>query len=701
MTPYSSGKPLLQRLSPLVALVLMTGQNTGAADHSTSDTTGMTLQMDKVVVTGTRTDKMMIDSPVKVEVISREEIEKKHAHTLKQALEDLPGLMLRKIHGKPGYAAWLQGVSANRVLVLIDGEPVAKSTGSTTDLSQIGTANIDHIEVVKGATSALYGSAAIGGVINVITRTEQPPFSYHFSADAGTFGDQNPENTQVSDINAAGRLSGQLGNWHSQLNFNLSDSEGWQTKRGSWPQEGPDGRKMDADLDSTYNLTPYLSGGLITRARLMAGIAWFDDDSESRFTVNAGGKDINYFKREEISRVRLSLGSALRFEDESDLRIRYYHEDFDDQTWQDAAATPWQDQTRVAELASQRISVQYNRFYSDNHIFTFGSEWYEESLEQNQTKIDASGQTKRVAEVQPGSDRSNTVFFFQDDYFATESLELLPGFRYQHDSGFGSYLAPKLNARYELITDSLAQQHLRFGIGRGYRVPDLKERYYVFDHSHLGYMVLGNPDLEPESSNSFQLGWALAMPDRYQLDINLFYNSLKNLIETTVDEQASQQQGLMINRYSNINRATTRGVEFSAVSLVKQAPIINGDIKYTFGYTYLRAKDEETGNTLAKRPKHQIKAGIDLSSADGSITLGIAGEWQSGSYYDQNNTLTSPAYSVFDIKANYRLTDDIVLYAGIDNLTGTQKLVGRQHDLRPEEGRYIYAGIRIAGAETR
>src|SRR5690606_4044203 len=119
------------------------------------------------------------------------EIERIHARTLKQALENVPGLQLREVRGKSGYEVSLQGLTSDQVLVLIDGLPITASTGSTVDLSQYLVGDIDHIEVVKGATSAQYGSSAMGGVINVITRRSAPGFSGAVSVDAGSRGHQN------------------------------------------------------------------------------------------------------------------------------------------------------------------------------------------------------------------------------------------------------------------------------------------------------------------------------------------------------------------------------------------------------------------------------------------------------------------------------------------------------------------------------
>ena len=101
----------------------------------------------------------------------------------------MPGLLLKN-NRKSGFEVWLQGLDSDLVLVLLDSEPITASTGSSVDLSQLGTADIERIEIVKGATSALYGSSAMGGVINVITRKPERPLAYSLTIDGGSYGDR-------------------------------------------------------------------------------------------------------------------------------------------------------------------------------------------------------------------------------------------------------------------------------------------------------------------------------------------------------------------------------------------------------------------------------------------------------------------------------------------------------------------------------
>ena len=162
-----------------------------AAEQAESPSPDGVPRLGDIVVTGTRTEKQRDEAPVRTEVVGRQEIRDTAASTLKEALANVPGLQLHEIHGKSGYHLSMQGLGSDQVLVLIDGLPISASTGSSVDLSQYLVSDVERIEVVKGAASAQYGSSAMGGVVNVITRRPQQGFSGDVELAAGSRGRQN------------------------------------------------------------------------------------------------------------------------------------------------------------------------------------------------------------------------------------------------------------------------------------------------------------------------------------------------------------------------------------------------------------------------------------------------------------------------------------------------------------------------------
>ena len=203
-----------------------------------------TLLDEVIVTTGTKTERKLLDVPVRTEVVTKQELERTHARDLAEGLKNVPGLMLKPIHGKSGQEVWLQGLNADRVLVLMDGRPVSASTGSSVDLSQIAMGDVDHIEIVKGAVSALYGSEAMGGVVNIITKQSKKPFSYSFVLDTGTYGDKNVGDT-LNDKHLKVDLSKNTKGWHLRLTTDIRHKQGTDLDKSTWRFEGDAGSKAN------------------------------------------------------------------------------------------------------------------------------------------------------------------------------------------------------------------------------------------------------------------------------------------------------------------------------------------------------------------------------------------------------------------------------------------------------------------------
>lgn len=643
------------------------------------------VELPAVVVTGTRTEKPLLESPVRTEVVDRKELERTHARDLKEALEDVPGLVLKPIHGKSGFEAWLQGLDSDRVLVIVNGEPITPSTGSTVDLSQIAVMDVERIEIVKGATSALYGSNAMGGVINVITRRPQAPLAYRVNLDGGGWGDKNlgGDDTDIARRHLSGRFAAKRSQWYLDSTFDLRDSDGYDLEPSTYNSEGASGLK--ANLDTKFAWTPDEDTEVYLAPR------YYSEDISNDFSTFAPGVgDIQKKKREDAERWHTTFGAARKFTDGSRLRSWLVYDRWVDVTQQDAVATPQVELERDAKIDLYRAELQWDRPVGDRHLFTAGLLAGYETLAQDKTENGV-----RVEEVNDG-DKRNLEAYLQDDIFLSERWELLPGLRVQDDSGFGFHAAPKINAMvtpdwFGGVTTGVIT-NVRFGYGKGYRVPNLKERYFAFDHSSLGYRVFGNPDLRPESSDSFQTGIELARSGVFRADLSLFYNRIEDLIGTDLDPAQSTATGLMIFTYQNIARAMTEGAELSGQYHVTPR------LRFKGGYTFLASEDRDTGKTLTRRPEHQIKAGMDYERADWGSTFTLRAVYQSEEFIDSDNTIESPAWTTWDVKLTQALGRGFKVYAGIDNLTDQHRDPAKGgNDFRPEEGRFVYAGVSVDG----
>ncbi len=672
---------------PLIASVVFIvcfGWASAAAEEAETDGRFVPrLELDEVVITGTRTEKKLLEVPVRTEIVTREEIEKTHARDLKEALEDVPGLILRRTHGKQGQEVWMQGFDADRVLILLNGERLGATTGSTVDLAQIGAADIERIEIVKGATSALYGSEAMGGVINVITRQAKKPFSLTLEADAGTYGGKNLDAAALGGALGAARTMADLSfvrrRWNLKLTSDLRRLEGFDL--------GGKTLRTDGDTVLRWNVDPRIALTPAGGAELYLSPRYYFEDKERRSEVLVPGLGIRTRKfLEEVKKWHLSLGGKYPFKNGSRVSAALAHERLEDVSRQDIVESPQIDQQRTAVITLSRAEVQWDIPAGKMHLLSLGAVAGRETLSQEQVRDEAAGLTS-IQEITPGAERENLETYLQDDIFLNDRLELLPGIRYQYDSDFGSFMAPKLNLMFK-PADFV---NIRIGYGKGYRVPNLRERFFFFDHAALGYQVIGNPDLKPETSDSFQTGIEFWRGKTFHGEVNLFYNRIKNLIDTRLNPEKSAATGLQIFDYQNVNRALTQGAAFSGRFLFWRY--------FTFkaGYTYLWAKDRDLDKWLPQRPRHQIKGGLDLHLADWGTTLVLRAVYQSKEYVDEQNIVASPAWTTLDIKLNQKTGKHTTLFIGVDNITDEHRDPDRSEfdDFRPNTPRFVYAGLRI------
>jgi len=641
-----------------------------------------------VVVTGTRTEKTLDDTPIRTEVVTREEIERTHARTLTQALENIPGLQLREIHGKSGYELSLQGLSSDQVLVLIDGLPISASTGSTVDLSQYLLTDVDHIEVVKGATSAQYGSSAMGGVINVITRPAQPGLSGTATLDAGSYGSQNSKGGSWRPANRHGQFSIQGGNeqLRGRIAADVLDDDGFGLNPDAWSRQGDKIRRQQysARVD-------WLPGA---RQRYFVDGSIYREDDTQRYTTFVPPNLLPQRKTETIERKRLTGGGQWELGNGTRLQLKGVGERYDStsQAYSNEFATT----RRNARQEMGHLTAQVDLPAWRNQLWQFGADYHYEDLKQDNNGVSEF--------VRSGSvDRSSKEVFAQNDIIFNDTWELLLGARYQDDSDFGGHFAPKASLRGKLLNTQDWSGVLRASFGQGYRVPNLKERYYLFDHSALGYMVLGNPDLKPEASNSFQLGGTLTFRQDVTFEVNAFMNRVKDLIQTDMSN-TTIIDGVTAYTYRNIARARTQGIETGLRWQATPALALN------VGYTFTDAKNLDTGGELTRRPRHIGRVGADWRALP-DTTVSVRTRIQSSELISSDDVAQSnggsggggrsPGWTTLDLMVNQKIGRQLTLFAGINNLFDRQRDFSNPTDFGPLRGRFVYVGARYAFGSTQ
>lgn len=661
--------------SPAILCTLVICSLYGASAHVWAEPSPAsdTLYLDEIVVTGTRNPRKVSDTPVRTEVVSSEEIRDTHARTVKESLQNVPGLLLRQIHGKAGYEVWMQGFNADRILVLIDGLPLTATTGSSVDVTQLDTLDIARIEVVKGAVSAQYGSSAMGGVVNIITRPISEGTGGEFTVDGGSYGDQNPsgESADFSRRNGQASLSlgGKTVRW--RLTASQRETDGIDPEPETWARPG--------DAVERTNIANRLEWLPADGHRMYTQWGYFREDAESRYTLPNPGNPLDAGKNEIAERWRGALIGQHQPAGGPEWHWSLLHENLENTTdkYTNSGRFDFREATHTVSQASGW--TQFEPFPA--HQLQLGTDLNHNSLEQYK---DGNTELSEAGEIT----RNSKEIWLQNTWFATDNWEWVAGLRYQNDSDFGSHVAPKINARYDLFRTTHTNLYLRGGWGVGYRVPNLKERHYRFDHSQLGYIVKGNPELEPEESDSHQLGIGITYTNTAWAEINGFYNDIDGLIQTELDPSTA---GNPVREflYANVDHARTYGAELTAGWQIRP------DWKLSAGYTYLEAEDVDTGQPLTRRPRHQGQLSLDAPGALPGMSWLARVRSQSDEVVDAGTDAVSPAFTTLDLKLNQDIGQHLRLFTGINNVTDAQRNFNDSNDFGPVSGRFIYAGLTL------
>lgn len=652
-----------------------------------SQTSTAAVQLDTQEVTGHgQRYPHLSEQPVRVELISREAIEESHAQNLAEALAYTAGVQLKPITGKSGVGVWLQGYDSDRVAVLIDGNPVAAGTGSSVDISQIAIGDVERIEISKGAMSAIYGTSAMGGVVNVITRQPELGRQASLRYIGGSWGSQDLPYDAVP-----------VGKQH--INFNVSQaSEKSSLQFVTDAQVSSGFRAPDTDETQGWeghktNISAKSITQLTQSSQLMVSPRLYREDIKTTNDNFIGG--IGSVPKDKID---ITEKNSLMTTFEKDngtlgkLKLSYSFEDYTNESRQDIVSTAHIEQHRVTDIKHNGLTAQYKYNQNFTNHYVLGVEVLDDSM--NATSHKNDGTTQTVATEVDDKRLKNTNGFFQLGTLVNQDLEFLFSGRINNNTRYGTKFSPMMNLQYTPFIGNEHSLNIRVGGGHGYRTPTLKELYHFFDHSHIGYVLQGDENLEPESSINMQASLEYTNNQRLSFDMSIYQNDIKNLIDFYVNQETTDELSnkygseVVANVYGNIDKARTSGLEFSA------SYEVNSWITTNLGYAYLKSENKATGKALTSRPEHDIKTSVDLYLTHKS-KLAVKYQYYSKQFSDAENTLVTPAYSQVNLKWNYYPSSHVNLFAGIDNITNVQRDFSIGSDLRPDAGRYVYLGIAL------
>lgn len=658
----------------VIITVMMTLAFTGKA-WARPDSNESAMRLDDMVVTGTRTPKTLKDSPIKTEVIQQQQIRERRLRNAAEAIVDMPGVTLSDATGKTGQSAVMQGLGGEHVLVLVDGAPILQNSSAGVDLTQIPATDIERIEVVKGGASALYGGQAMGGVINIITKKPDGLFNYDF--DMGTAATFSQLKAQVR---------GQA--LHNAYKVSLSrDSE---TSIDQNPQtltrDTPDVQKLQGSL--------WFERRLGEKHKLSTELGYGNESATTYWgQLQPNSSYVPVENRGSIERRRLKLGYNANLSETQTLSVFVLGERVDDWlSMEDNPVTPFPEALKKSRLERQRFESQWDVGASENHILTLGAVAENQFLDQStETAVNASARLTK-SEVE-GKSNQTTEVFLQDDWLLDQQ-EIISGVRITRDQAFGWHVDPKVNWLYQFKGFADHTSTFRASVGSGYRIPNLKERFYLLDHrSFAGYVVYGNENLRPEESISAQMGLEISNDDRYSAHANVFYNRVRGLISTREVATGTTERAF---RFENLDQVLIQGLELSGRAKLAKA------WQLAPSFTYTRAFDEGSGLFVANRPFYvgQLSLIYQLSRDRGNLNATY--RYTGDAYANLENTEQQTAFSVLDVRLNRKIQKNIELYLGIRNLLDVRKqplIDGSTQifDQRPAMGRVFFIGLSAEG----
>lgn len=621
------------------------------------------IDLEQVVVTGTRTPKRLKDTPVLTQVITSKDIEERGLTDIKDLLQqEVPGLNFQEVGF--GTDIDVQGLGAKHVLFLVDGERIAGENSGNIDYSRLALSGIDRIEIVKGASSALYGSQAMGGVINIITRkarkkveltvggkwSERYQRNYH-DVNADDVFRVAKENVDKPNLDGNASLGLNLGRFTMNTSLNLRSVDGYQ-------------------LYDKKGVTKFFPAYGIT----------VEEPVSASPTSLAGYQDLNLRHKmgyRLADWVRLDVHFGYYTMDKYDFTFDNIHDNTEDFSYgasADFTISPTQSLTasfhadhynrydKFEKKDGRRLDYRNNilqpkLFYTNTSVedmaISAGVEYFTESLYTD----------KYVANVYETKSQWYATAFVQDDWAVNDRLSLIAGLRGDYHKEYGANVTPKLSAMWKAQPFTV-----RLNYARGFRSPTLKELYMNWDHLGM-FQIIGNKDLKPEKNHYVALSGEYAS-SWVNVSANLYGNWFTNKIEGVWANGETEYH------YVNIGRSHLLGFEAAAKVRVDRHFSLNAN----YNYLYTSKSD---GVRLSSSAPHSgtLRAEYNSRVKDWQTVVNLTGRMVGAKEYDVEDEIEVDgktvsayyrnhvsAYSIWDLAVTQYVARQWRLTLGVNNL---------------------------------
>ncbi|MBK5144858.1 catecholate siderophore receptor CirA [Budviciaceae bacterium BWR-B9] len=626
-----------------------------------TSTSALSAVDDTMVVTASAVEQNIKDAPASISVITGEDLQKKPVQNLKDILQEVPGIQLTN-EGDNRKGVSIRGLDSGYTLILVDGKRVSSRNAvfrhNDYDLSWVPVNAIERIEVVRGPMSSLYGSDALGGVVNIITKKVKKSWAGSVSVDSTIQENRDKRDSFNTSLYASGPLIDDLLSVKTYGNFAHRDKD--KPNKSATSATGTTGaiegyNSRDGNVE--FSVTP---------------------NNDHEFLMNYGfdrqDRESDSLDRTRLERQNYGLSHNGRWGFASS-ELRFYGEKIDNYTTQ--------------KLTSENNSLD-GKFIlpidAINQTMTFGGELRHDELK-DPVNLQGSGSTSS----------KQHALFLEDEWRIFDNLALTAGTRVDDHEDYGDHWSP----RAYLVYNATNTVTLKGGWAKAFKAPSLLQLSPDWQSNSCrgSCIISGTPDLKPETSENYELGVYYAgdegILDGVSGSITIFENNVEDMINITRTANKGDAvnypnfigfdpaTGKPMFAYYNVNKARVRGVE------TEVAVPINDAWKVRLNYTYNDARDLSNGGNkpLQERPFHTANGTLDWKPTD---------DWSfytSANYTGKQRSLTPAVstpggYVVWNTGGAYQATKNLKLRAGVLNLL--DKELDRDIYSYNEEGRRYF-----------
>ncbi len=649
------------KFTPAVKAGLLAQLIAAAMPVMAEDASEVKEKEDQMVVTASSIEQNLKDAPASISVITREDLQKKPVQNLKDVLKDVPGVQItNESDNRQGVS--IRGLGSGYTLILVDGKRVNSRNAvfrhNDFDLSWIPAESIERIEVVRGPMSSLYGSDALGGVVNIITRKVGTKWHGTLSADTTVQEHRDRGDSGNGNFFASGPLVDDL------LGVKVYGALGKREKDQASSASGSTGQPRiegytSRNANVEFSLTP-------------------DEDQDITFGygMDRQDRDSDTLDKNRIERENYSLGHNGRW-GLANTELRFYGENIENKNAETI--------TSKNNSLDGKVVVPLGDY---NQFLTFGGEYRNDKLEDG------------VNMKNGGSTQANQyALFLEDEWRMFENLALTGGVRMDDHENYGVNWSPRAYLVYN-ATDTVT---MKGGWASAFKAPSLLQLSPDWQSASCrgSCNVVGNKDLKAETSESVEFGLYYAGQEGLLEDVTasatVFQNDIDDMI--TVIRTANRSlaptyqnfagfdaSGNPIFQYYNVNKARIRGLE------TELGLPLTDQLNLKLNYTYNDARDLSNGGNkpLSELPFHTSNATLDWKPLD-AWSFYLSANYKGKSRTVTDGNATPGGYTIWNTGGSYAVNKAVKIRAGVLNLT--DKDLNRDDYSYNEDGRRYFAAV--------